>query len=346
MKGSARVTIGESINQHNRQYSPFMGSLVNHLPMGQLVLYQMTKELDRVEEYARYFTERFSIDPVAKNSVSAASMEECVSQPACYAECLPVTKEMIEKQGMEATVAAVLNEYMLGMSSGLFHVLIRLAYAVEGAEMEKVLEEEVARALSYYLTGYREAGVLDREINLDEIMDEMNKLKDHSGISKLFNEQPSIGRKLEALYNSDLYYEQGFIIGGTEKDKVTGLLNHAISAFLHSNNIVVLHCITGRHALLNLKPFFNDFEQALDVYFTCCLTHLLTIDGFTFHESILGKKESKTDIGWEDLFSRGSQSRDIHTTKFTYTSHQLETRYGFKQSGKKEQLCIELSEIN
>jgi hypothetical protein len=335
VKGSVRVTIGESINQHNRQYSPYMGSLVNHLPMGQMALYQMTKDLDRVEEYARYFTERFSIDPVTKNSVSAASLEECVGQRARYAECLPVPKEMIEKQGMESTVAAVLNQYMLGMSSGLFHVLIRLAYAVEGAEMERVLEEEVARALSYYVTGYRKAGVLDRKINLDEIMDEMNKLKDHSGISRLLNEQPSMSRKLEALYNSDLYYEQGFIIGGTEKDKVTGILDLAIPAFLQSNNIVVLHCITGLHALLNLKPFFNDFEQALDVYFTCCLTHLLTVDGLTFHESAWNKKESKTDIGWEELLSRGSQSRDVHTIKFTYTSHQLEARHGFEQSGIK-----------
>ncbi len=330
------MTIGESINQYNRQYSPYMGSLVNHLPMGQLALYQMTKEADQAEKYARYFTERFTIDLVAKNSVPAATLEECVGNRARYADCLPVTEEMIQKQGLKPAVAAVLNQYLSGMSSGLFHVLIRLAYAVEGAELEKVLEEEAARALSYYVTGYRESGLLTRKINPDEIIDEMHKLKDHAGINKLLNEQPSLGRKLKALYESDVYHEQGFILGGTEKDKVTGLLDLTIPAFIQSNNILVLHCITGLHALLNLKPYFNEFEKALDVYFTCCLTHLLTVDSLTFNERPLNKREDKSEIGWDELFSRGSQSRDVHTIKFTYTCHQLETRHGFDQSGLKE----------
>lgn len=337
------MTIGDSINRFNRKYSPYMGNLVNHLPMGQLALYKMTRNVASADEYARYFTERFAIDPVETNSKPATSLDECIGNRSSYAACLPVISEIIEKQGVDTAVASVLNQYLTGMSSGLFHVLIRLAYAVEGAEIEEQLKEEVTRALSYYATGYRGAGLLTRNISPKDIVYEMQKLSTDPEVQHLLSQQPSMGKKMKALYDSDLYQDRGFILHGTEKDKVEGLLSFFVPAFLQSNNIVVLHCITGLHALMNLKKYFNDFDHAVDVYTTCCLTHLLTVDGLTFIESSNDHVESIVEISWNELFSQGSQSKDVHTIKFTYTCHQLELLHGFDQSGLKKAALYRIS---
>ena len=323
------MTIGESINRYNKSYSPYMKNLVNHLPMGQLALYQMTGNVERAEEYAQYFTQRFSIDPVNPETESANSLAACVGKRDRYEECLPLTRDMIRKAGMKTAVTELLSKYMTGMSSGLFHVLIRLAYAVEGAELEKELEEEVARALAYYVTAYREAGRLERRIDPADILDEMMELTKHPDIRQILADQPTLGKRLKELYASDVYHDQGFLLEGTESEKAAGLLSLLVPAFINSNNMVVLHGITGLHALLNLKDVFTDFNEALDVYTTCCLTHLLTVDDLVI-EPLTATRE---DLPWETLLINGSQSRDVHTIKFTYTCHQLEMRHGYTNAG-------------
>ena len=337
------MTIGDSINRFNRKYSPYMGNLVNHLPMGQLALYKMSDNVALADEYARYFTAHFAIDPLEINSEPANSLDECLGNRSRYAACLPITRKMIKQQGLDTAVSSVLNQYTSGMSSGLFHVLIRLAYAVEGAEIEEQLEEEVSRALSYYVSGYREAGLLTRKISPQDIVSEMKKLSADPEIQQLLNQQSSMGKKMKALYASDLYQKRGFILQGTEKNKVAGLLSLFVPAFLQSNNIVVLHCITGLHALMNLKKYFRDIDHALDVYTTCCLTHLLTVGGLTFSEPGQNYGENNTEIHWNELFSEGSLSKDVHTIKFTYTCQQLESRHGFDQSGLKEAASYRIS---
>jgi hypothetical protein len=326
------MTIGDCINRYNEKYSPYMKNLVNHLPMGQLALYQMTDSVEKAEEYARYFTGRFQIDPVDQEAAPAASLEECVGMRDQYARCLPLTRKLIRDHGLAEAVAGILNPYMSGMSSGLFHVLIRLAYAVEGAELDESLEEETARALAYYVTAYREAGLLERRIDPEAAAAEMQALVNAPEIRALLEQHPSLGKKLKALYESPAYREKGFLFRGTEGEKVRGLLRILVPAFMRSNNIVVLHGITGLHALLNLKEHFQDFDRAFDVYTTCCLSHLLTVDKLDYHP--LRASEEVPD--WRFLLTAGSRSRDVHTIKFTYTCHQLENRHGYTGAGLQE----------
>lgn len=325
------MTIGKMINDYGKKHSPYMGNLVNHLPMGQLALYQMTQNIEKVEVYSKKFVEMYSVDPVETDVEPAESIKECVGKRDHYAACLPLMQKTIREEGVEKSVRSILNQYQLGMSSGLFHVLIRLAYAVEGANINNELEEEVARALAYYVTAYREITVLERRIPHTDVVNETKQLHEDPSIQRILREAPSLGKKMKALYNSETYLNKGFLIQGEESEKVTGLLSVLVPAFIKSNDILVLHCITGLHALLNLRPFFDDFQKGLDIYTTCCLTHLLTLEKIDFSQEM----PEKTEKNWETLMQKGSASRDVHTIKFTYTGHQLENKHGYQQSGLK-----------
>ena len=326
------MTIGKVINDYGINHSPYMGNLVNHLPMGQLALYQMTHSLDKVEEYSRFFTRKSAIDPVDTNVNPVDSLKDCVGKRNLYAACLLHTQAMVREKGVDASVREVLNQYPLGMSSGLFHVLIRLAYAVEGAGLEKDLAEEVARALAYYVTAYREVALLERRIPASDVADELTHLAKNPVIQQGLQRQPSLGKKMKFLYDNDVYKKEGFLIRGEETEKVPGLLSALVPVFMQSNNIVVLHCITGLHALLTLKLFFDDFEESLDIYTTCCLTHLLTVENLDDQQRI----PEKTKLDWKTLFQEGSESRDVHTIKFTYTGHQLENTHGYDKEKLRE----------
>lgn len=320
------MTIGELINTTGKQHSPYMGTLVNHLPMGQMALYRLTGNTEKSIEYTRYFTQRFRINPVKTGAAPIGSLEECLGNRGDYESCLMVAEEQAKKQGIESLISEILNIYPFGMSSGLFHVLIRLAYAVEGLRLEPVLEAEVLRALAYYVTAYREAGLLERRISTTDIFTEMDALANHSKIRKLLDEKSSMGQQLKALYGDDTYLHMGFLLSGSEAEKIQSLLSLLLPAFDQTVSIVVLHCITGLHALLILRPYFRDFEEAFDIYTTCCLTHLLTVEKLDYR-----KQETASESpDWDEIIRRGTASRDVHTIKFTYTCHELYLRTGME----------------
>lgn len=329
------MTIGELIIEYGKHDSPYMGNLVNHLPMGQLALYRLSGDLDFVKDYSDYFKQKFQINQIKENEHKADSLESCLGKRELYESCLMLVRERVRKEGIDKLVREVLNQYPLGMSSGLFHVLIRLAYAVEGAELEEKFEEEVARALAYYVTAYRQAGILTRRIPISETFSEMNMLVSHKKIKKLLEAQPSTGRQMKALYESKTFMEMGFVMEGSEEEKIKGLISLLLPVFDQSSSIVVLHCITGLHALVNLKKYFNDFDKAFDIYTTCCLAHLLTVEDLTYHES---DKES-ISLNWKEIIVLCLSSRDVHTIKFTYSCHELDQRYsveGLKRSAHKK----------
>lgn len=320
------MTIGELIIEYGKSDTPYMGNLVNHLPMGQMALYRLSGNLNLVKDYSDYFKEKFQINQIQENGHKPDSLESCLGKRELYESCLVLVRERIKQEGRDKLVREVLNQYPLGMSSGLFHVLIRLAYAVEGAELEEELEEEVARALAYYVTAYREAGVLTRRIPIPETFSEMNTLVSHKKIIKLLEAQPSTGRQMKALYENKTFMEMGFVMEGSEEEKIKGLISLLLPVFDLSSSIVVLHCITGLHALVNLKKYFNDFENAFDIYTTCCLAHLLTVEDLIYREP----DEESIALNWNEIILQCLSSRDVHTIKFTYSCHELYQRYGIE----------------
>lgn len=102
------------------------------------------------------------------------------------------------------------------------------------------------------------------------------------------------------------------------------MLDLCLPAFDQTQSIVVLHCITGLHALLVLKDYFKDFSKSLDIYTTAVITHLLALGDIPFSES--GSKP--ISHSWPKLIALGSDSKPVHTIKFTYTCHEL---YGLTQ---------------
>src|SRR5699024_1214403 len=108
--------------------SPYMRNLVNHLPMGQLAFYKLRGDLEELEEYSKEYNEKSKINPVKAEYPEKDSLEECLGNRELYESSLDIIKERSKKEGLDSLISEILNKYDLGMSSGLFHTLIRLAY--------------------------------------------------------------------------------------------------------------------------------------------------------------------------------------------------------------------------
>lgn len=215
------------------------------------------------------------------------------------------------------------KEYPLGISSGIFHVTIRLAYATEAAAYDDQLIEEVARALAYYITAYREITPIHRKTSRDKFQSNMKQLLETFEVRSILDKNLSMGKTLSSFYQNPTVLDKFALIEGDEKEKIQGLLDVCLPAFNHDQNIIALHCITGLHAMLVLKNYFKDFSEALDYYTAAVTAHLLTISGISFHEA----DSNQTLPSWSELITMGIDSKAVHTLKFTYTCHELYDDY-------------------
>lgn len=311
--------IGKIVDQYARKYSPYMSGLVNHLPMGQLALYQMGNDLNRIKAYSEEYIRKGNIDLIRESYEEKNSVEECVGNRDLYEPCLDLISKEIESKGMDKMISNILNDYPLGLSSGLFHTTIRLAYAVEGIRSDKELEKEVARALAYYITAYRKADRFYRQVSPSQFKKQVKMLLEDENISSLIAGKATMGQKMKALYDDERYLEIGPVIEGDVEDKVKGLLDLLLPLLDKTNNIAILHCITGLHALLVVEEYFEDFIKALDIMTTSIITHLLTVKGIEIDDN----KSKLEDLEWKEIIEKASKSSDVHTIKFTYTAKEL-----------------------
>lgn len=320
------MNIEQLINRDAEKYSPYINSLVNHLPMAQLALYKFTDNIEKAQEYTDYFLKRTNMDRVKEDYKKVDSIAQCLGNRELYESCLDLIREKLKEEDLDVLVSSILNKYTLGLSSGLFHTIIRLAYAIEGYRIDNGLQKEVERALAYYITGYRKGGLFEREVFSDEVTEEMSKLIENIDIKEIRESEISVGEKLKIFYENEEILDKGFIIKGNEEDKIKGILEVLIPTFYNTNNIVMLHTITGLQAVVTLKDYFSEYERALDILTTTAIAHILT-------QKDLDIKKENIDIDktWEEIIELALNSKNVHTIKFIYTSKKLDDLYNIPE---------------
>lgn len=320
------MTIAKLINEYGEKHSPYMRGLINHLPMAQLALYKMTGDLERVKEFTIDGVNRFKFIPVLEEYPKCESIVNCIGKKDMYESFLDQLRIELKETNVKGYVSDILNTYSLGISSGLFHTVTRLYYAMEGYALDKDLIEEVRRATSYYITAYTQADIFKRKIRGEDIIEEMEKLIQNQSIRDSIPNEYTTIQKIETLYNNVEYMEAGFVISGNEDEKVEALLNMLLLMFVNSGNIMVLHCITGLQALLGLKEYYDDFDKALDILTTAIITHLMT----TGKLNLNSKKRDRLEFSWNYILSLGSESQNFHSIKFTYSTYEISKKYPVK----------------
>lgn len=323
------MRIGEIVNSYAREQSPYMNGLVNHLPMGQLALYMMGNDLDKIQSYSKSYIKKGRIDLVKKKYDKVHSIEECLGKRDLYEGCVDYINSEIKLKGMDYIIGYVLNNYPLGISSGLFHTIIRIAYGIEGLELDRELSEEVGRALAYYITAYRPGKKFSKKVPPEEFIERVDKIFKDPHIKKLISSQKTTGQQMKMLYKDQNYLDKGVLIEGSKDDKIKTLLKLLLPILDKTNNIVALHCITGLQALMVLEKDYADFNEMLDIITTFIITHLLTIDGIEIEK--WEEDERLKYISWKALLGKASISSDVHTIKFTYSARKLYKTYKIQE---------------
>ena len=170
-KGNDTMRLNEVIDNYGRKYSPYVKGLTNHLPMGQLALYKMCEDIDKVIAYSEMYIKKMDIDEVIVTGDIVTNIDECLSRTKLYGACVDFFKNEIKRDGPEKVIRDTLNNYPHGISSNLYHTIIRLGYAVEGYKIDNSSSDEIARSLSYYITAYKEVKPLKKKVKRKQLQD-------------------------------------------------------------------------------------------------------------------------------------------------------------------------------
>ncbi|MGO1470587.1 MAG: questin oxidase family protein [Tissierella sp.] len=312
------------INETGQKYSPYMGGLVNHLPMAQWAVYKLSGEEDKkVDNFTKKYLQNARIDKVKEEYKKANSLEEALGNRSLYEGTLDLLKEKAQTEDIKELTKKILNKYKFGMSSGLFHTLIRVAYGVEGYNEKEKLKEELIRGLAYYITAYRESKLFKREIVGDDIFKEIKSLSSDVEIREILNNNNTLGQRIKGLYNSKIYLEKGFIIKGDADEKIKSLLSLLVPLYYKKGNIVILHCITSIHAMIILKDYYENYKEAIDILTTSILTHLIATEIYKYPKKV----HSETGFSWNCLKEKAIKSKDVHDIKLTYSASVLDKIY-------------------
>lgn len=315
------------VNKYGEIYSPYKGKLINDLPVGQLALFKISDNIKKVEALTSHILKRGKINKLKDKYTKVHSINECLGKRKLYKACLDFIKEDLNKYDKKEYISKILNKYEFGVSSGLFHPLTRVYYGVDAFKNDEAFIDEVARGLSYYITGYREGDLFQRSIDASNVFEEMNILRNNPLIKNILKNEDTTGKRIRALYNHKKYVNLGFTINGTGDEKIKALLELLLPAFINSQNIIVFHCITGLQALVGLREYYEDYERALDILTTTIITHLLTVENLDFTEN---EKET-LEFSWEYILSLASQSTSVHNIEIASSCRELYKIHPVKQ---------------
>lgn len=322
-KGGNIMYISELVNKYGRMYSPYLDELINHLPITQVALFKLYEDLEKVRDFTKEVIAKIELKPRKEELPSINSLDDALGKPELYDSCVEFIKREIDEKGIDKVIRNILNTYALGISSELFHPIIRVACAVEGYKMDKGLEEEVARALAYYVTAYREGKVFRRRIEGKSIFEEMENLISEPYINMIRSSNTSTDYKFNAILSEDGFENKGFIIDGLEENKIRLLIDLILPAFINSNDSIILHCICGLQSVITLKDYFDDFNKILDYVTSFIITYLLAVDKLDF------RKDNKTilDFSWPYIICLSKDTTDIHTINLIYSCSELSKVY-------------------
>ena len=286
------MNIKKTINSY-ALYSPeYGGGLTNHLPMVQFALYRMGASKSRIIKYSNEYLLEKGIKKAEKSDVNINSIEDELCVEKSYLNYVDYYKNKADFEGIDPIIAGVLNKLYGGLSSALFHGIIRVSYSLQSQN-----EDEIYRALAYYSSVYEAVPFTRRKIDIAILNDEIQNILTHK--------------------SSDYFYLKGEI----------ALLESLVELYIRSGSFVVLHCITGYHALMNLKEYYDDFNEVFDRFTVCVQKTLLrvTLDSFK-KVSITRKHES-----WEEILNIACSVNHSHTIKFIYSCFELSKQFNISQ---------------
>lgn len=293
-------------------YSPVHhGALTNHLPMYQASLKSIGFTEAAIEGLTKAYVERTEVKDLAQEGVRLTDFE------VAYLSKVALYKDLLAEEDYGVVLRKFMEDKKDKMASGLFHGLIRLAFAVKAGDLEAM-----ARALAYFDVVAAPMTIQGLGGVADPAKESWNKLMAQRKLMTLdFDHKATMERAAQVLGIEDLmvYVTDIDVVEDTEKRMGFIFANW----YLKTRDFYVLHVITGYQALLEMKPYLTDFDDWLRTYWQMAQVFSL----FTEERLPIIKISLNP---WQEVMEEAKAMTDVHDVKLFYACKDLYDRYQLK----------------
>lgn len=284
------MDIKETIKSFGEYWAFYGPGYTNHLPMALIAMYQLGADEKQVSNFLDYYTKHVKLEKVSSPGV-ISNLKEQLGKREYFQAYSQFFIEELEMKSISQVVSETINALSHGISSALFHGIIRINYAL-------LLQDtyEVARGLALLASSY-EPIEFDGQIIMPEDL--------YSEISRYIIEREGL-----------------FYLNGNINQKIETILEGLNTLYIKTGSFIILHTITGFEALLSLRVYFDDFSHIIDIYMVSVLRVLLRISSEDYHDI-----EIDEIWPWEQVVEYVKTCDNAHTIKFIYSLKKLESRY-------------------
>lgn len=288
-------------------YQPtYHGGLTNHITMYEVAMAKLGFDSIVADNLAKTY--------ISDHDIRDLNLESKMTGYEGYLKLVDHYEEELKNQGIQSVVYHYMKDKVHTLQSGLFHGLIRLAYA--WMEEDPV---ELARALAYYDLISQEIRLQARPIDDREMKDAWDKLmtaRTHNEI--LFDHGATAHKVNKVLQEKTLMDLLTEVEVGPETERRMAII--FANWYLKTRDFYVLHVLTGFHALTVLKPLIQDFSPYLQAFWKMAQVHCL----ITPERLPIIAMETKP---WETSLLEAKAMTDPHDVKLYFAAYELYKRY-------------------
>lgn len=306
------------LDAHLQLPAEYQDQLSSHLPMALQALHSLGASPQRMQAFYASYAKRFDGMHVIAVAQPVADWRSLRGQLDTYPALLASMRALVARDGVHATLRALLPDLLPGVAAAAFHGLIRTAHAVQSGHAG-----EVATALAYWawrwqplapaqvpavrkpLSAWSEALVRDAQV-----------WRTDGPLISIRMDQATQG----AVYQSLADVLQSF---ADLQSAIASLAALAAERYVASPNFTVLHMITGMRAMRVLLPWIESEAGVQPI-----LIRAFTAAYLAARVVPLANAPEPRLCTWPEVIAAGIASDDDHVIKLVHACSEEAGVYG------------------
>ncbi len=331
----------DAVNQHVLNDSKFhpnlgavtKGGMANHFPMTVMSLAALGGsdiDIERfISHWPRYRTPINQIGLKDKGIVTLNNWQQHLGLPAYLIEFKRVFLDGLTLNSKKQFITDVLSDMADGLPMGLFHPVIRLAFANMHGN-----NELIADALAYFAIRYENLFNLEAEpafsssgLSALEHWQQISEQVERGDIHfNIFGPSLTVCEQLCGdSYLQRVALQGGFAITKDNfKQAIREICQASISLYLYEPALTTLHCVTAVQALADITSAYQD-DTNIESYIKLWYRHWIWLTGLFVEKgtptalSDRVKEPVEEDVTWPQIAKRATALNEVHAIKMLFS---------------------------
>lgn len=311
--------------RENRGLLPWYGphEFSNHASMALIALERLGGAKQQLADFFVRYCQQKTLQTVSDDCALNVTDEDWLSYLGQRQMLMPFYRyfqDKINSTCVDDALRAVLSHLRFGLASHAFHGVIRLAYAIEVQDTD-----EIAFALAYWASVYLPLvpvsdALFSDDLSIVKLLSSMQK--DCAALS--FAGLSNIEARIKHVVASSEFGRSFRQLPMLFEEQAALLAQQLMHLYNMTHNFIVLHAVTGGHALRILLQYVDDASVWMQQYWYAVSAAVVAADVGRIEDGDVSANPF-SDYLQQQPMTQVLQSMDDHRIKLTYSCVQQST---------------------